>query len=370
MGEVIRKMKNGKFIGWYVRYVDADGRRKQRASHQPTAQLARRMLIEIEARVARGKAGLPNEPEHGNLTLKELFAVFLERVNSPRLKDLTKYRSRLRLVLRRIENKVPQVVRLRACDVRQVHVAQIRDVLSRTYPNGTVRNTLSGLSAAFSWALREGLIDRHPCRGVEQPPPPLRTDEWLDAAEIGKLLAEAERRGAKSLKWASRHVAIALGVYLGLRRGEIWGLRWRDVDLAHGRVTIVRSYTTTPKNGKARHLKLPAGLVPILKTWRERCPSTSEGVVCPAPDPNRKWQLLRDTNRPLGLPDLLDAAGVKKLPRAWHGLRHSFASNFLLQGGSVLALQKILGHSKLETTMVYAHLSAEFVDGSIERLKY
>lgn len=370
MGEVIRKLKNGKFIGWYVRYVDADGRRKQRASHQQTAQLARRMLVEIEARVARGKAGIVVEAESSSLTVKELFAVFLERVNSPRLKDLTKYRSRLALVLRRVENKVPQIVKLRACDVRQAHVAQIRDVLSRTYPNGTVRNTLSGLSAAFSWALREGMLERHPCRGVEQPPPPLRTDEWLSAAEIGKLLAEAERRGAKSLKWASRHVAIALGVYLGLRRGEIWGLRWRDVDLTHGRVTIARSYATTPKNGKARHLKLPAGLVPILQAWRERCPSTGEDVVCPAPDPRGRWQLLKDRNRPLGLPALLDAAGVKTIPRAWHGLRHSFASNFLLQGGSVLALQKILGHSKLETTMIYAHLSAEFVDGAIEKLRY
>ncbi len=85
MGEVIRKMKNDKFIGWYVRYVDADGRRKQRASHQQTAQLARRMLVEIEARVARGKAGIADEAE-SSLTLKELFATFLERANSPRLK--------------------------------------------------------------------------------------------------------------------------------------------------------------------------------------------------------------------------------------------------------------------------------------------
>lgn len=370
MGEVIRKMKNGAFIGWYVRYVDADGRRKQRASHQPTAQLARRMLVEIEARIARGKAGMVDDAPRSSLSLHALFAEFLVRVSSPRLKNLATYRRRLRVVLGRIESKVPQIAALRACDLRPAHVATIRDVLSQSYPNGTVRNTLSGLGAALSWALREGLIDRHPCRGVELPPPPLRTDEWLSAVEIGKLLAAAERRGATSLKWASRHIAIALGVYLGLRRGEIWGLRWRDVDLLHGRVTIARSYATTPKNGKARHLKLPAGLVPILSAWRQRCPSTSAGVVCPALDPQGRWQLLKDTNRPLGLPELLAEAGIKPLPRAWHGLRHSFASNFLLQGGSVLSLQKILGHSKLETTMIYAHLSAEFVDGAIERFKY
>ncbi len=58
MGDIIRKKKNGKVLGWYIRWVDLDGKRKQRASHQPTFALAKRLLLEIEARVARGQAGL------------------------------------------------------------------------------------------------------------------------------------------------------------------------------------------------------------------------------------------------------------------------------------------------------------------------
>lgn len=54
MGEVIRRTKGGKFLGWYLRYVDADGKRKQRASKQPSYAEAKRMLVEIEARIARG----------------------------------------------------------------------------------------------------------------------------------------------------------------------------------------------------------------------------------------------------------------------------------------------------------------------------
>ena len=52
MGEVIRKTKDGRFLGWYVRWVDADGRRKQRLRHQPTAALARSCL----SRSKRGSA--------------------------------------------------------------------------------------------------------------------------------------------------------------------------------------------------------------------------------------------------------------------------------------------------------------------------
>ena len=53
MGDIVRRVSRGRFLGWYIRYKDVDGRRKQRASHQPTRALAARMLLEIEARVAR-----------------------------------------------------------------------------------------------------------------------------------------------------------------------------------------------------------------------------------------------------------------------------------------------------------------------------
>lgn len=191
-----------------------------------------------------------------------------------------------------------------------------------------------------------------------------------DAEEIRRLLVEAEQRGQTSLIWRSRYVGIALGVYLGLRRGEIFGLRWRDLDLTRGRVTIARSYATTPKNGKARHLKLPSALVAILTAWRPSCPTTTEGLVVPVKSRDGQWKLSHVTNSPRGIPDLLQAAGCKPLTRCWHGLRHSFASNFLAQGGSLLALQRILGHSEVRTTMVYAHLSNEFLDAEIERMKY
>ena len=63
MGEVIRKTKNGRVLGWYIRWVDLDGKRKTRASKQPTFAEAKRMLVEIEARVARGKLGVSDTPQ-------------------------------------------------------------------------------------------------------------------------------------------------------------------------------------------------------------------------------------------------------------------------------------------------------------------
>ena len=72
----------------------------------------------------------------------------------------------------------------------------------------------------------------------------------------------------------------------------------------------------------------------------------------------------------LGLPRLLRAAGCRVLSHPWHALRHSFASHFVMSGGSMLTLSKILGHSRLETTMIYAHLAPDFLADEMDRLKY
>jgi len=56
------------------------------------------------------------------------------------------------------------------------------------------------------------------------------------------------------------------------------------------------------------------------------------------------------------LPALLSAAGLGLKPHPWDLLRHTFASHFVMSGGSLVTLQKILGHTDLNKTLVYAHL--------------
>ena len=101
MGDVVRKVKGGRFVGWYVRYRDTDGKRKQRASHQPTHALARRYLLAIEGRIARGVVGIP-EPAAPSPTVQELVERFLDEYSRPKIKDLDKYRLYARTALRRV----------------------------------------------------------------------------------------------------------------------------------------------------------------------------------------------------------------------------------------------------------------------------
>ncbi len=76
------------------------------------------------------------------------------------------------------------------------------------------------------------------------------------------------------------------------------------------------------------------------------------------------------THALLGLPQLLELAGVRVPVHPWHAMRHTFASHYVMQGGNILALQKILGHSDVKVTMIYAHLAPDFLGTEMERVRF
>jgi integrase len=165
---------------------------------------------------------------------------------------------------------------------------------------------------------------------------------------------------------------IAVALYCGLRKGELYGLRWRDIDLDAGRLTVARSYRLAPKSGKVRHIPINAELGPLLRLWGDVCPATTEGLTLPVPSPERgQWHMGRHDDD-LGLPALLEAAGCHAPAdgRPWHMLRHTFASHFMMSGGNILSLQRLLGHSTLTMTMIYAHLAPDFMQAEIARMSY
>lgn len=365
MGQVIKKTKNDKFLGWYIRWRE-NGRRVCIASKQPTAADARKLLVQIEARVARGLAGIEEPNEVSELTVGELCDKFLTEFASPRIKDLEHYRRASRYGLKRI---LPHLSDVQLSALRRQDIEKARDKLSRRYKGNTVRASLRPLSTALSWAVRQDLIDANPARGVELPRRENST-EHLAADESSRLLAEAERRAREtdSSMWWSRFIAISLALRLGLRRGECFGLRWQDVDFAPGRLVVARSYRVAPKSNKARVLPLPSSLAPILREWRERCPHTPERLVCPLQH-NGRWQM-SSPRAEHGLAELLQAAGCPPLTRGFHALRHSFASAFAAQGGSLLTLRELLGHASLEMSLLYSHISAAALVADLEKLRF
>jgi integrase len=361
LGEVLAKRKGGRFVGWYIRYIDVDGKRKQRASHQPTRDAARRLLVEVEARIARGNVGIP-ERAAPSPTVAELCERFLTEYNRPRIKDLSAYRVHAAKCLRR---SLPLIGRRPADSLQPADLVRVRDALSRRLSPATVRSALDYLGTMFNWAVAGKLILVNPLRGIERPTAQTAID-FFTREEVAAIFRSAAARaeGGRLLD-KSLAACVHLALHTGLRKGELLGLRWQDLDLDTLRLTVARSYKALPKSGKARHLRLPSQCVPVLAAWRPSCPTTPEGLVFPIPRGGGS-----KTHALLGLPALLAAAGVRAPAHPWHACRHTYASHYVMQGGNILALQKILGHHDVKMTMIYAHLAPDFLSAEMERLKY
>ena len=371
MGSVIRKKKGTKDLGWYIRWTE-NGKRREMASHQPTHALAKRLLLEVEARVARGMAGIIEPETRPQMTVADLCERFVSEFTNPQIKDMNRWRIKNRVELRRL---LPHLAELSAADLDAKQITRARDAIAKKYAPGSVRNSLITLGVAFNWAIKQQFLDENPLTGLPLPPVTPPRSEFLTGEEIQKLIAEAAHRTktwrgeSRRLAWESKLVAISLAVRLGLRKGELFGLRWRDVDVKNRRLTVARSYATTPKSGKPRYLRIPMALVPLLNDWQERCPPTEQELVCPVRQ-GGVWTMANRSGNDYRLPDLMRAAGCRVFSRPWHMLRHSFASHFMQSGGSLLALSQMLGHSDVKTTMIYAHLSSDFLADEVDKLKF
>jgi integrase len=352
MGDVFKKGS-----GWYLRWYEG-GRRRVMASKQTSHGEARRMLQAIEGRVARGLAGI-EEPATPSIvpTVTALTERFLSEYSRPRLKSLDRYRMQARCSLRRA---LPHLGDLHVDKVKPTDIAKLRDSLAKRCAPATGRLTLAFLRTMFNWAVKLEILQVNPCRGMESPPQRSLL-EFLSKDEAAKLLEYVRAQAP------DRHPIIAAALYTGMRKGELFGLRWRDIDLDNRRLTVERSYTSLPKSGKVRHLRISSELTSILIEWRRRCPPTAQGLVFPVMSRAGHMGVSQDM---LDIEELLQKAGCPKMERPFHALRHTFASNFVMAGGNILALQKILGHADLKMTLCYAHLAPDFFEGEMERVSY
>lgn len=367
---------------WYIRFKDVDGKWKQRHSHQPTKDLAAALLADTEGRVKRGLQGIvdpsPEELALRSLTVDDLAKRFLGDVDGvsgyapPKIKSIKRYREDARKNFARL----PETFTTRAASkVRTADVERVRDELTaRGLSGASVVQVLATVSKLFNWARKAALFDGvNPVGGVERP----RTGhsmDLLDAAEVGRLLAAAEEIAMSAVgSWQTMTLwpMAATAIFAGLRKGELFGLRWTDVGLDAGRLDVLRSYSLLPKSGKPRHVPINPELARILRWWKERCPVTEEGAVFPVEPEPARFRMGSEEDM-LGLAALLTAAECHAPAdgHPWHMLRHTFASHYVMSGGNLLALQRLLGHSTPTMTMRYAHLAPDYLASEVARMTF
>ena len=225
-------------------------------------------------------------------------------------------------------------------------------------PN-TIRKHHVLLHTALKSAFRQGVIPANPVQRAAPPPATAVEVAYYTPAHLGRLL--------KSVKGHPLEVPVHLACFLGLRRSEILGLRWRDVDLHSGQLSVRWVRTTVgsrvvekpPKTSDSCRTLSIAALDDLLALLRAlQAKRLREGMPCDPDD----FLLLGDDGRPLH-PNAMSASlaafvrGHQLPPITFHGLRHTFASMANSARVPMYQISRAMGHSSPSITQrIYTHL--------------
>lgn len=234
------------------------------------------------------------------------------------------------------------------------------------YAPKTIRNYISFISSIFDYAVRMQIITDNPCKNVVLPSKKTKKRDVYSLEEVQHMLELFESESEANYKYT---IFFTLAAFTGLRRGELLGLEWKDIDWNCQLLRVVRTseytkekgiYTDTPKTESSiRVIKLPIEIIQKLKefkAWQDDC-KVELGT---------KWiecdRLFTKTDgSPMGMrqPYRFFERFCKRTGMRFvsiHSFRHFNASILISNGVDVKTVQSCLGHSSASTTLnIYAH---------------
>lgn len=321
----IRKTKDG----WKVdlRPNGRDGKRVRRTFK--TQAEARRFENRILASVGDGSEYAP--PRKDRRRLMDFVQLWYD-MHGVSLRDSTARLGKLRQLATLMGN--PVAATITPMDAAQLRQKRLDDGRS---PN-TVNHDIAHLRAVFNVAIRLGeWHDKNPFAAIKAIRLPESELTYLTESQIALLFDSLQH---------ARNPATALVAEICLTTGARWSeaQTLRGENVRHCRITYVGT-----KNGRNR-------TVPIAQDLYDRL--RAHGPRVGRLFPHDCYQSFTNA---------LERAGIQ-LPRGQrtHVLRHTFASHFMMNGGNLLTLQKILGHQSIQMTMRYAHLSPDHLSEAVQ----
>ena len=258
----------------------------------------------------------------------------VERMVSPNTLD--GYRRDLTALASWADANGHDLLRLGAEDIRAFVAAEHRRGLSPK----SLQRRLSAVRSFYRWLLKNGRIAASPAAAIRAPKAPRKLPQVLDPDEA-KVLVEVPTDVPLGLR---DRALLELFYSSGLRLSELCALRWRDLDLADGLVTVLG------QGNKQRSVPVGSHARNALIAWRADTGAGNDAPVFPGrhgPITPRAVQLR--------LRQLAQRQGLFKRVHP-HLFRHSFASHVLESSGDLRGVQELLGHADIATTQIYTHL--------------
>lgn len=236
----------------------------------------------------------------------------------------------------------------------------------------TIRKVLGIVSQVWNRAAVRDIVSGDcPTRRIKKPQLDNRRMRFLSREDAAKILK------ALALRSMDMHDEALLSLLCGLRAGEIHALTWGDIDLKNGTILI-----RDPKNKRNRHAFITGEIKAMLKR-RRRDQATTELIFPASNGKQRVWvsDTFSRTIDDLGLNNTgeftTDEEGNQVPIRisdarqrvVFHTLRHTFASWLVQDGTPLYTVAELMGHSTLEMTRRYSHLSSDSLRSAAMKLQ-
>jgi integrase len=284
-------------------------------------------------------------------TLSELIDQYLSQV-LPEKKDIARQTIQLNWWK-------TQIGTYKLCNISSAVISECRTQLQKGNTHygtprsaATINRYLAAISHVYTVAWKEwNWIDHNPVLNIRRFKEPRGRVRCLDDQERQRLLDACKESRNPFL-----HTIVMLALSTGMRRGEILGLRWRDLDLCNNRIIIQDT-----KNGERRAVPLVCSALQLVKELRANGSCSVDDFIFHSPEDVTKRGSIR-------------TAWEKAIERAkienfrFHDLRHSTASYLAMNGASLLEIAEILGHKTLQMVKRYSHLSEGHTTAVLEKM--
>jgi integrase len=220
----------------------------------------------------------------------------------------------------------------------------------------TINFELDTIKTIFNIAIKWEYLKDNPTRSVN----PIKVTDakpirFLSPTECERLL-QASPPELQPIYFTFLHT--------GMRKGELEHLEWSDIDLSRKKIIIRHKEDWHPKTGE-REIPISQRLLELLKRLKKE---NDSGLKSRYVFPHRDGGILKTKLREK-LIVIAQKAGIKDLTTL-HALRHTFASQLVMKGVDLPTVQKLMGHSDIQTTMIYSHLAPDHLAAAVDKLEY
>jgi integrase len=320
-GDGIRRRKDRE-NAWYITWIDVEGRRHKKRACRQSFDGARQELARERAKTQEAK-----ETGFVPMTFKDAAKDYIDRQKS--LVSPKEYERQKSILEKHLKPFF-------AGRLRQVSKGLIEEYIalrSRKCLPATVRKEVGVLKHLLNWGVEGKMIDANPAARVTLPKAPAGRLRYLQPTELQVILTHCP-------PWIKPLVQLAVAT--GMRRGEILGLRWMDVDLLNKQVNLPQT-----KNGKGRTVYLNEIAMEVFRSLAFDIETRSEEPIF----------ALDATPEEVSMRFMRACRKAKVMDFRFHDLRHTHATWLRQSGVQLDEIARQLGHSDLRMTQRYAHLS-------------